>query len=81
VRTVGPREKIKEMERRRDEIIKAISVKSKEAGSLNDKLEENMAEFERISDRYEQHGKKVQQQKTFDRRQSPQEKVDGRKRC
>jgi Ser/Thr protein kinase RdoA (MazF antagonist) len=83
---MGPKEKIQEMERQRDELEVTIPLKAKEFESLSDKLEENVEEQGRLVGRFEQHLKKFHQQNTFDaqtgwmtRCQTPQEEVDSRR--
>jgi chromosome segregation ATPase len=63
---MGPKEKIKEMEMRRDEIWKAIPLKHKELDALGDKLAEKSDESTRLNDRLSEHMRKITQRSTYE---------------
>jgi hypothetical protein len=60
-----PKEKIKEMERRRDEIMMAMPVKAKELTALTEKLAGNNDELGRLEERLSGQVRKIEQQSVF----------------
>jgi type II secretory pathway component PulJ len=63
---MGPKEKIKEMEMRRDEIWKAIPLIHKEFDALGDKRAEKSDESTRLEWRLSEHMGKIAQRSTYE---------------
>jgi chromosome segregation ATPase len=74
---MGRKEKIKEMERRAEEMEEAIPVKTKEIQSLTDKLAANVEECRALSERLSEQLRKMRQRRSPSTSTTQQqEKVD-----
>jgi uncharacterized coiled-coil protein SlyX len=62
---MGRKEKIKEMERRAEEMEESTHVKSREFDALSDKLADNIDEYKKLADRLSELVRKMEQRSTY----------------